>query len=319
MAIRIATYNCHSFKSSIDDIRVLCSNHDVVLLQETWLMESELPLLSRVDEQFYYKGLSSMDTSSTLISGRPFGGLAILWSKRLGTACKPVLFGVHSDVMGLMLPIADVQYLLLNVYMPFCCGTNLNDFILNLHHIDSIISTAETPYVFVAGDFNADTTRDHLFGRKLVTFCEDNNLLISDTLHLQNSFTFLSSAHQSMSWLDHVICTRSSHSLLSHCQVLYDIISSDHFPLSFQVAVSVNINSRADTAGPERRDNNISSTHVKWDTLSQDQLSNTIVLLKMSLVKLTIAHTYSTVITMSVSLLIIDMPLTVFIRIYVRA
>ena len=231
MAIKVATYNCHGFQSSVNDIRQLCSNHDVILLQETWLMESELPQLSRVDRNFYHKGISSMDTNRTLIRGRPYGGLALLWSKHLGMQCKPVTFGTRSDIMGLMITISDVQYLLLNVYMPYCCRDNLNDFMLNLLHIDGIISTADTPYVFVAGDFNADTTKDHLFGSNLSTFCGENDLVISDTVYLQNSFTFLSSAHQSMSWLDHIVCTRSGHSFLPHCQVLHDIISSDHFPL----------------------------------------------------------------------------------------
>lgn len=271
MALKIATYNCHSFKTSVNDIRQLCNTHDIILLQETWLLESELPLLGQVNTNFYYKGISSMDCNSKLFTGRPFGGLAILWSKKLGTQCTPVMYGSQNNILGLTITMSQVSYLLLNVYMPYCCGNNREEFLLQLHHIDSIISTADTPFIFVAGDFNADTTRDHLFGRKLTQFCQDNDLVIADTLRLQNTFTFLSSAHQSMSWLDHVVCTTSAYSLVSHCQVLYDVISSDHFPLSFTFTTNVNDSASSNTHAVDSCDSS-HSPRVKWDSLSSQQL-----------------------------------------------
>lgn len=270
MELKIATYNCHNFKNSISDIRELCATHDVIFLQETWLMDYELPLLSKVNDNFYYKGFSSMNTDSALIRGRPHGGIAILWTKRLGQECKPVTFGNDATLIGLEVTISDVLYLFLNIYMPFCCSDNLSDFLLKLHRIDSIITTAGTPYVFIAGDFNADITRDHVFGRKLEKFCDDNGLIISDTVLLKDSFTFVSSAHQSMSWLDHIICTKSAHPFLTHCQVLYGLLASDHFPLSFKIFVNYEDSPPAVPRIGESMKS--SSIRVKWDSLSQQEI-----------------------------------------------
>ena len=86
--IRAVSFNCKNFKSSVEEIRELCMDHDVIFLQETWLMKSELPMLSQVDPGFLAQGLSSMDTDNVLITGRPYGGLAILWAKHLGAQCK---------------------------------------------------------------------------------------------------------------------------------------------------------------------------------------------------------------------------------------
>jgi hypothetical protein len=60
-------------------------------------MESELPLLTRIHDRFHGTGTSSMDTSNSLIYGRPYGGLAILWTKSLSYTTKPVFF--EGDVL----------------------------------------------------------------------------------------------------------------------------------------------------------------------------------------------------------------------------
>ena len=44
------------------------------------------------------------------------------------------------------------KFLFINVYMPYCCYDNLPDFMYYLGKISSIISDADTPYIFVIGD-----------------------------------------------------------------------------------------------------------------------------------------------------------------------
>ena len=99
--------------------------------------------------------------------------------------------------------------------MPYCYIENLDEFTAHLSKLDNIITTANTPYVYVIGDFNADLNKDHLFGSELASFCADMNLIISDTAHLKGGYTFVSSAHNTTSWLDHVVCTTNAHVLLS--------------------------------------------------------------------------------------------------------
>ena len=76
--IRAITYNCQGLKSSIHDIQSLCSTYDLIFIQESWLFQFELPLLSKIDPDFEGYGISAIDDSTNIVRGRPYGGLAIL-------------------------------------------------------------------------------------------------------------------------------------------------------------------------------------------------------------------------------------------------
>ena len=52
---------------------------------------------------------------------------------------------------------------------------------------------------------------------------------------LPNSFTYVSQAHGSTSWLDHCITTVSSQSIISNCYIINDIVCSDHLPLCIDI------------------------------------------------------------------------------------
>ena len=69
-----------------------------------------------------------------------------------------------------------------------------------------------------------------------IFFCRDTNLLIADILHLVDSYTYYSAAHNTTSWLDHnIVCTINARNLIWNCRIHIDMISSDHFPLSATV------------------------------------------------------------------------------------
>ena len=56
--------------SSTVEIKDLCSNHDIIFLQDTWLFEQELTLLSNIHPEFEGCGVSGMDSESGLLTGR---------------------------------------------------------------------------------------------------------------------------------------------------------------------------------------------------------------------------------------------------------
>ena len=53
------------------------------------------------------------------------------------------------------------------------------------------------------------------------------------------SFTYISEAHGSTSWIDHCVCTSQAHASISVINVIYDTQSSDHFPLSICIDISI--------------------------------------------------------------------------------
>ena len=55
---------------------------------------------------------------------------------------------------------------------------------------------ANTSYIFMLDDFNADMQATSIFGTKLIEFCDNNNLCFLDRKLLPlDSFTYISQAH----------------------------------------------------------------------------------------------------------------------------
>ena len=49
----ICTFNCHSIKSSLNELSELCEHSDLVLLQEHWLLPFEIGCLNTVHKDFF--------------------------------------------------------------------------------------------------------------------------------------------------------------------------------------------------------------------------------------------------------------------------
>ena len=88
--LRICTFNCRSLKNSIVDIRNLCNSHDIILIQEHWLMPFELDILSSISDNFPVYGLSAVDVSNGVVKDRSYGGTAILYSKQFANVISVI-------------------------------------------------------------------------------------------------------------------------------------------------------------------------------------------------------------------------------------
>lgn len=75
---KFVTFNCKSLKRSIESVRHLCKTADIVALQETWLLPHDLSVLGNIHDEFEYTGKSAVDTSAGILTGRPYGGVAVL-------------------------------------------------------------------------------------------------------------------------------------------------------------------------------------------------------------------------------------------------
>ena len=142
-----------------------------------------------------------------------------------------------------------------------------------LSKIDSIFSSADTPYCVAIGDFNADHsvtngTIPHLFGRALVDYCKNEQLVISDSINLaQDNYTYISCTG-STSWLDHIVSTISLHELIVDTKVHYETsVTSDHLPITIVLDV-IPSQSHSSTVHNEQG----SRSKIKWDLLSGEEL-----------------------------------------------
>ena len=130
-SLRICTLNCRSLKSSMHDVNRLCESHDLVCLQEHWLLPSELGLLNTIHSDFYSSGSSAVDITSDILVGRPYRGTAILYRKTLSNLVS-ILPTSNPRVTGVKMCTGIGPLLLITVYMQ----TDYNDDVSLENYVD---------------------------------------------------------------------------------------------------------------------------------------------------------------------------------------
>ena len=77
----------HGYDNGLSMLQSLCCTHDIIVLQELhdWLQDCELNKFDSIDRNFKAFAVTSMTKklSSGLLVGRPHGGCAIMWRKKL--------------------------------------------------------------------------------------------------------------------------------------------------------------------------------------------------------------------------------------------
>ena len=124
--------------------------------------------------------------------------------------------------------------------------------------------------VYVVGDMNSDISdASSPFAHHLIRFCEDNNFTLSSKIMLPaDSYTYISEAWHSTSWLDHCFSTADGHAAIEKMEIRYGVALTDHIPLAFTIYVAELpsiITNIKDVRG------NVSS-RIDWSTLTDDDL-----------------------------------------------
>ncbi len=168
--------------------------------------------------------------------------------------------------MGLNIKISNNSFSLINVYLP--CDNRKLDSLIEYKNICAqlqvIIEEQNINKLIIAGDYNADPFKGR-FWSELTEFKENTNLIIADQLLPIESYTYLSPAHGSTSWLDHVLV--SSFDLVENVRIMYGESISDHIPLSFNIVVPENI---AFTNNINTCVNNL----IRWDKITDGEKLN---------------------------------------------
>ena len=108
--------------------------------------------------------------------------------------------------------------------------------------ISDIIVESPCTHISILGDFNAGPGT--LFERELLELCTNHSLNISDYIILgrfSGTFTYVSDAHLTTSWLDHVICSHNMNLLVQNLYVLNKLPCSDHLPVvvTFDIVIDM--------------------------------------------------------------------------------
>lgn len=230
---KVISFNCKNVMRSLECIRRLCKEADIIALQETWLLPHDLPYLGTIDNNFAFTGTSAVDTSMGVLRGRPYGGVAILWRKN-AFPCVTVVPCASVRLAAIKVVHRERQStLIISVYMPTACVDNLSDFTDCLSEISALIVNSDVESVYVVGDFNAHP--GELFANELINFCNEQMWSCIDMELLPvNTHTFVSDAHGCHRWLDHCLTTSAARRSIHNVSVLYGVYWSDHYPLCIE-------------------------------------------------------------------------------------
>ena len=275
--ISLCSCNCKGIKRATPYVSELCYKYDIVVLQEHWLLDTEIALLNNVNDSMYSAGVSAVVSGDGILRGRPHGGVGVLWKRSLAGSVE-ILYYDDVRLIGLQIVTGNETMLILCVYMPVCTAENLDDFVMYLGKIRAIVMASETANVIVIGDFNAPI--DSRFGRQLSDFCDEYCYIRSDLEFLGHNadiYTFVSEAHDSVSWLDHCICTTGAHNSILSVTIGDKSPITDHLPLI--VVMSYNsVMSTVQSSNCNNRNNcanaNLCTRRVKWENQSKECINN---------------------------------------------
>jgi len=233
-SLSVCSFNCRSVKSSFNEVYELCDAYDFVMIQEHWLLPSELNCLNNVHPDFISLGRSAVDVTSNLLVGRPYGGTAILYRRSLARYISHVNT-LDSRISAVVLGTNTGPMLLMCVYMPTDYGDldSMESYVATCSAIDSLISEVDAVHVLIAGDFNCQP--GSRFYNVMVHFVNDNDLVVADINHLCTGhgdvFTYCNDAGTRRSWIDHILCSSAVNDMVLNVQVLHSYVTSDHKPI----------------------------------------------------------------------------------------
>ena len=265
-SLKICSLNCNGFNSSKHELQTLCKEIDILCLQELWLDKDQLSDLNLINPKFKSFGVSPVDPKMHITVGRKYGGVGFLWKKELEHMITPINFD-YDWMVGLELTNDDTKCTFINVYLPYQSYDNQDEYMNKLGKLQAVINELSTTSICILGDFNADISNSSLFSPQLKNFINESGLIVSDLDKLPiSSFTHVSHAWSTTSWIDHCISSADMHDSIANLDIKYEYVSSDHKPLLIEIDIK---------HLPKYDFSQTNSIHSKinWNNLSQNNLA----------------------------------------------
>lgn len=242
MALSLSSYNCRGFNvSKVKLITILLEKFEIVMLQETWLLEKQVGSIGKYFPDHNTYGISGIN-DTVLLSGRPYGGLSFIYKKSISANIEPV----HTDsnrFCCIRIQTNIGLLYLINVYMPYDTISNLNleEYNCVLSELSRFFLLNNVQLCIVCGDINTDLSRVHSGNTISLNQFANNEQLLFVLKHCMNTivYTFMG-INNNTSLIDHFIVTESIAHCINDYFVVYDVNNaSDHLPLCCILKVRV--------------------------------------------------------------------------------
>ena len=270
--LKLCSYNSQGLGvGRVEYMSDLLNECDILLIQEHWLLTEQISTFMNRFRNVTAHVVSGME-SNVLLSGRPFGGCAILVSTKLDAKVEPLVMQ-SKRVCAVSIVFRGIMLLLFCVYMP--CDTesdqeNVEEFEGILAEILSMCELYPTEYIVIGGDLNTSFNRaKSLHTRSLNAFLDVNTFRCGSNHPLSSvSHTFESKVDGSRSTLDHLILTEVLYSgLLKYYDIDTGTNMSDHSALFAEFDIFVNSCDSNDMSQENSR------SCLSWSTASENDIT----------------------------------------------
>ena len=226
--------------------------------------------LYKCKRSIYVLETSSVDSSLNILTGRPYGGLAILFKRSLADKIRRVdcankricAIRYHQD--------GKAPLILINVYMP--CDTE-SIHCLNPAYSDTISDIEMLLFdhigdVILGGNWNTDPSRDTAQSKCFESFLERNSLRVCwDHALATQQPTYINDSLHATSCLDHFLMSSNIFdSLWSCCVNTNPLNPSDHRDISVRINTTVISRNTAEYQGSLKNS-------VAWHTITEENIN----------------------------------------------
>jgi len=243
---------------------------DILLLQETWLLNKDLSKLNHLHSGYQGRGVSGVLENGEILRGRPYGGLAVVYSKSLASAIHTSNTG-SARVYEAVLTLQDkTKVLLINVYLP-CDNRLINTVDPMLQEcydvIEQCIEAFDGEHIIIAGDFNVDRTQNNAHSNLLNEFVSLKRLLFSAEKFpsAQNDYTFYRTGMQRGSHIDHILISQSLEPYVAGYKI-------EHSPVNPSCHQPVTINLKLPAAKTDSCNIASDSASIAWHKVTENML-----------------------------------------------
>jgi len=245
--LSIVSYNCRGYNVvKIPYISQLLQQCEFLFIQEHWLAGSQLHVLNNICST-HTSHASSGFSNDDIISGRPYGGCAILWRADLQAEVHFVATN-NKRICSMRVCNDSYKLLLVNVYMPYeSDDAAAGEFSSVMADVIAIIDQHDDHCFIIGGDFNVDFNKHKWHSRLLRDVCNANNLRLAtlhETCHIDFTYNF---NMDHFSFIDHFIVSSAVYEMfIDTCSVKHDGENlSDHDPIVLSLNINWNFIARA--------------------------------------------------------------------------
>ena len=246
------------------DIVALLEKGDIVCMQGTWYSKQDLNILNNLHPNFsgYWYWRIDYRLPGRACPGSAARGVAILWRKKLDHVIKPIDLKCNWCT-AVEINTGSNTVVVISVYLPYQSPDTEVEYLEKLGYINAV--TNDTTCFVIVGDWNTNIRNggESTFARHMSQLCMDNSyILSSQALIPTDSYTHVSEAWGSVSWLDHIVSSADFHHCIQTVSIDYDISDVDHIPVLMDISL--------DDIPETSVSNHVSYGRLSWDKLTAD-------------------------------------------------